>query len=349
MPASAPPSEPPTASDPFVPRLRRFVLLSVLLISILALYLYRGKLTGVEYTDNAKVYAHVTSVQPQVSGYVKLIAVDENQPVKRGDTVIRFYTDHFEAIVAERQARLEVAEAALKQSETRVKQQKALISAAKVDADLAAKNHMRAKKLLELGSGSEREENERFAVMQRSSANLIAANLELTSMRSDELRAHAEMEAAKASLRLAELDVTYSHIWAADDGIIADKNVEVGEWISPGTEIFRIVSDEKWIVANFKETQIANMHSGQRADIRIDAYPDQVFCGEIDSFSPATGAVFSLTPPDNATGNFTKIVQRVPVKILFKDSSPLLSGVKAGLSATVSVKVDNREKCPSST
>lgn len=334
-----------TAPHFFANRLIVFAMLVGVILITLSLFLFWNKITGVEVTDNATVWADVTSVQPQVSGYVKELAVKTNQVVKRGDTVIRLYTDHFEAIAAERLARAKIAEANIARFSKQITLQQENIKAAQADADVARKNFNRAEKLVKSGAGSRQNRDEKLATLQRTEAKLAAGKQQLAVVNAQKAQAEAELEAAKAQHRLAELDIEYSHIWAADDGVISSKDVEVGEWISSGSEIFKIVSHHKWIVANFKETQITHMKVGQRADITLDTYPGETFCGEIESFSPATGAVFSLTPADNATGNFTKIVQRVPVKILFKGDNPDVEKIKAGLSAIVKINVRSDREC----
>jgi membrane fusion protein (multidrug efflux system) len=330
------------------PFLGRFLIfsgiVSVTLVS-LAIFLFWNKISGVESTNNATVFADVTSVQPQVSGYVKVVAVSENQHVRRGDTVVRLYTDHFEAVAAERLARVKTAKASLSRLAEQMKLQQEIIKASQADVVVAQKNYARAEELLKSGAGSQQSRDERLAALQRNQATLAADQQQIAVLRTQEQEQDAGLAAASAAHKLAQLDIDYSHIWAADDGIIADKNVEIGEWLNPGKVIFRIVSNKKWVVANFKETQITHMRPGQRADISLDTYPGIGFCGEIESFSPATGAVFSLAPADNATGNFTKIVQRVPVKIRFKDNNPLLKDIKAGLSAEVLVNIRSNTGC----
>ena len=162
---------------------------------------------------------------------------------------------------------------------------------------------------------------------------------QLTSFESNIAQSLARIKQAQAQVELAQLDVAYTQILAPSDGIIGHRGIQIGQFIRPGLNLAYLVSQNPiWVEANFKETQLTHMKIGQPVKIHVDAYPDSILTGKVDSFSPASGSEYSLLPPENATGNFTKIVRRVPVKIIFDDSVDT-SLLKSGLSVTVKVQV----------
>jgi membrane fusion protein (multidrug efflux system) len=306
-------------------------------------------------TDNAFVRADITRVAPKVQGYVTEVHVNDNQPVKAGDLLISLEAADFLARVAEARAALAQAEADAAQARARIAAQRDTLAearaareAADASADWAGSDAKRMAELADKGWAAKARveqlqaaERTAKAQLQQAEASVTAQRSQLASVEAAAASADAKVEAAKAKLEAAELDLGRTEIRAPVDGVVANKNVIEGQLLSPNQATLAIVtSSEAYVVANFKETQVAQMKPGQCADIHVDAYPSLKVKGKVESLAPATGATFSLVPQDTATGNFTKIVQRVPVRIAL-DKEALSSGLlRSGLAvvATVSTK-----------
>jgi membrane fusion protein (multidrug efflux system) len=306
-------------------------------------------------TDNAFVRADITRVTPKVQGYVTAVHVNDNQAVKAGDLLISLETADFEASVAEARAALAQAEADAAQARARIAAQhdtlaeaRAAREAADASADWADSDARRMAELAEKGWAAKARveqlraaERTARAQLDQAQASVTAQRSQLTSVEAAAASADARVEAAKAKLGAAELDLGRTEIRAPVDGIVANKNVIEGQLLSPNQVALAIVtSSESYVIANFKETQVAQMKPGQCVNIHVDAYPSLKVKGKVESLAPATGATFSLVPQDTATGNFTKIVQRVPVRITL-DKDALSTGLlRSGLAvvATVSTK-----------
>lgn len=310
-----------------------------------------------ESTDDAFVEGVVVPISSEVKGQVTRVLVADNQYVKKGDVLLEVFQEDFSRVVQSRESSLgrlaaekEELRASIKAKTMSLARAKADIDAADNDASLAEKDLKRATDLRKeevisqsqfdraesrAKSMASRREAAR-AAMAETEAALEALNAQLTTQ-------SYRIKEADASEKLAKLDLSRTVVTAPISGRIAKKNVEEGKYVQPGQPLLAIVDDsDLWIVANYKETQIAHMRPGQAVDVTVDAYPGVVFKGHVDSFQPGTGAAFSLLPPQNATGNFVKVVQRVPVKILIDskpDSSrPLWPGLSVYPSVATSEK-----------
>jgi membrane fusion protein, multidrug efflux system len=306
-------------------------------------------------TDNAQIRADITRVTPKVQGYVTKVHVIENQQVKAGDLLISLEAADFEARVAEANAALAQADADAAQARARIAAQRDTLAearAAREAADSAADySSSDAKRLAELAEKgwypkarveqSQAAERTAKAQLEQAQAGVTAQQSQLTSTQAGAQSADAKVLAAKARLEAAQLDLGRTEIRAPVDGAIANKNVIEGQLLSPNQVAMAIVTGtEAYVVANFKETQVAKMVPGQCVHLHVDGAPNLKVTGKVQSLAPATGATFSLVPQDTATGNFTKIVQRVPVRISI-DKAALDSGMmRAGMMvvATVSTK-----------
>jgi len=312
-------------------------------------------------TDNAQVRSDITRVTPRVEGYVTAIHVAENQQVKAGDLLIELEAADFQTRVTQAKAELAQAEADAAQAKARISAQRNTIAearaareAAGATADLSQSDARRLTDLAERGwypkarlEQAEAAERTARAQLDQAQASVTAQQSQLTSIEAGSLSAAAKVEAARAKLAAAELDLSRTKIYAPVSGTVANKVVAEGQLLAPSQVALAIVvSDDKWVVANFKETQLAEMKPGQCASIHVDAFPNAHITGKVDSIAPSTGGTFSLVPQDTATGNYTKIVQRVPVKILIDTSSKggslasdlLRTGMQ--VTATVSTKPD---------
>ncbi len=307
-------------------------------------------------TDNAYMRSDITRVTPKVQGYVTRIHVAENQPVKAGDLLVSLEAADFQARVAQAKAELAQAEADAAQARARIAAQRDTLAearaareAADASADWSSSDARRLAELAEKGwypkakvEQAEAAERTAQAKVEQADAGVTSQRSQLTSTQAAAQSAIAKIEAARAKLAAAELDLGRTEIRAPVDGVVANKVIAEGQLLAPNQAALAIVTPEVWVVANFKETQIAEMKVGQCARIHVDAYPNLHVTGKVQSIAPSTGATFSLVPQDTATGNFTKIVQRVPVKIVL-DPEALGAGLlRSGLqvTATVSTKPD---------
>jgi membrane fusion protein (multidrug efflux system) len=176
-----------------------------------------------------------------------------------------------------------------------------------------------------------------MGALATSQSQLLAAKRQREALNTKDDVYKADIEAKKAAIVVAEVNLAYTRIAAPTDGTVGERHVLAGQLVAPGTQTIDLVQSEVWVQANFKETQLTNMRVGDSADVRIDTFPNRTFHGKVDQLSPASGSQFSLLPPDNATGNFTKVVQRVPVKVVFSPGQPYLDRLRAGFSAVVTV------------
>ncbi len=308
-------------------------------------------------TDNAQLRSDIARVTPKVEGYVKTIHVAENQVVKRGDLLIELEADEFETRLAFAKAELAQAEADAVQARSSIAVQRDNLAEARAaretadaSAELSSSDQKRLAELaakgwypkarLEQADAAKRSAN---AQLTQADASITAQRSQLSSAEAAAISAAAKIEAAQAKVAGAQLELDRTKIHAPMNGVVTKKDVVEGQILSPGRVALSIVSsDDVWVIANFKETQITDMRPGQCVNVHVDALPNLHVTGKIQSLSPSTGATFSLVPQDTATGNFTKIVQRVPVKIVL-DKEALASGLlRSGLqvTATVSTKPD---------
>jgi len=308
-------------------------------------------------TDNAQLRSDIARVTPKIEGYVANILVAENQQVRQGDLLIELVDDEFVLRLAHAKANLAQAQADAAQAHARISVQRDTLAesraareAADATADLSASD---AKRLADLAAKGwypkakldqiEAAKRTANAQLNEADASITAQRSQLTSTQAAAASADAKVEAAKAEVAGAELELGRTKIRAPINGTITKKDVIVGQILSPGRVALSIVSsDDVWVLANYKETQINEMRVGQCVNVHVDAYPDKHFKGHVQSLSPSTGSTFSLVPQDTATGNFTKIVQRVPVKIVLDNEAKASGLLRAGLqvTATVSTKPD---------
>ena len=283
-------------------------------------------------TDDAYVENHMVQVAPRVAGQVIKVYVTDNQQVKAGDLVAEI--DPADYIVKANQASASYERALAAQ-----KVAKANYSAAQISIENAKTDYERYQKLYETGAVSKQQLDMAQTKYESSQANLVNADENVMSPEQNKV-ADADIKVLKALKDKAELDLSYTKIYAPQDGTVSGKRVEVGTYVQTGSPLFAIVPNDVWIVANYKENQVGKMKKGQPVDIKIDAYPNKVFKGKIDSIQRASGAKSSLFPPENAVGSFVKIVQRIPVKIVFDEEiDPEKYNIVPGMSVVPKVKV----------
>ncbi|WP_449234217.1 HlyD family secretion protein [Azospirillum doebereinerae] len=308
-----------------------------------------------ESTDNAYVQSDITVVSPKVSAYVREVRVAENQQVRSGDVLVVLDDRDFRVKVAEAEAAVNTQRAGLGTLDSKLELQRAIIDQAAASLSSAEAEQRRAQqdydrnRSLANDSWTSRQKLEtadadlRKAVAQvaKSRAALAAENDQVGVLRATRIETEARLAESEASLDSARNDLAGTVIRAAVDGVIGNRGVQVGQYARPGVQLLALVPlPDVYVVANFKETQIDRMRPGQTVHIEVDAFPGRKLEGRVESFAPASGSKFSLLPPENATGNFTKIVQRVPVRIALPRDGALAGLLRPGLS--VVAEVDTR-------
>ena len=275
-------------------------------------------------TDDAFIEGHVITVAPRVSGPVLNLNIEDNQEVKKGDFLLEIDPEDYEAKLRETSAKLDEAKASLVNTENQVTRSLSDLEFAQADYD-------RYSKMYAKGIASKQD-------YDASSNKLTAAqsNSKSAQARYDEIT--ASIKRLEAEVKQDELNLSYTKIYASADGRITNRTVEQGNYVQVAQPLFAIVPEKMWIVANFKETQLANMKPGQPVKIKIDTYGGKKFEGKVDSIQRSTGARASLFPPENAVGSYVKIVQRVPVKIVFTEDISKYN-IVPGMSVVPEVKV----------
>jgi membrane fusion protein (multidrug efflux system) len=345
------------------PRRRARLILPVILLAALAgggSYGWHWWTVGrfQETTDDAYLQADKVTVAPRVGGLVATVAVGDNQSVRAGDVLAivddRDYRNALaqaEAEVEKGQAQLSGYQAAVIQQLAQVETSKADVSNAEAALTFAQQEAKRYQDLLSTGSGtSQRAQQTQSDLLQRQAAvtktraALDAAQKQVGTFKALERSARATIAGAEAKVEKAKLDLDYAVIRAPIDGVVGDRSVRPGQYVQPGAALLTVVPMERglYLVANFKETQIGHMLPGQGVTFTVDAFGDHPFRGTVESFAPGTGSQFALLPPENATGNFTKVVQRVPVRIKLADDR-LLPRLRPGLSVEATVETRDDE------
>jgi membrane fusion protein, multidrug efflux system len=307
-------------------------------------------------TDDAYVQSDVSVISPKIEGYIKKVRVSDNQEVAEGAILFVVDDRDFKAKVAQAEAAVATEEATIATYESRLKLQQAMIDQAaatlqstEADQARAQQDYKRYSTLMTSDFASrqrfeqaEADARKAAAALAKSRAALAAEQNQLAVLRSQQHEEETRLQQARANQWLAKNDLDNTVIRAPISGVAGNRAGQVGQYVKPGTQLLSVVPLPRvYVTANFKETQLTRMRPGQLAEVSVDAYPDQTVEGRIESFAPASGAEFSLLPPDNATGNFTKIVQRVPVRIALPANGPLAGLLRPGLSVTVTI--DTRE------
>lgn len=334
---------------------------SPLRIIIIAAVLIAGGIIGYtkiafaithETTDNAQVETQIASVLPRVSGYVKEINVKDYDSVQTGQLVAVIDDDELQVQLLQMEADYKAAEAdilnakaALNNASVSLKVNRGNITLNQVKQEQAKEDYARNLQLFADQAITKKQlDDSRYALevanqqVNNSNSDLSAADSKLSVLRASIQKTEAALEIKKAAIEQQKLKISYSKIYAPQSGKLGKKNVTAGQYVQAGAPLFSIVNDSTyWIVANFKETQIRKFHPGMPVEIALDAYPDVKLTGTIESLSDATGAKFSLLPPDNSSGNFVKVTQRVPVKIAITDLGKHKDVLRAGLSAEITI------------
>lgn len=307
-----------------------------------------------EETNDAQIQAYINPIVSRVNGYVISIRYEENQQVKKGDTLVIIEQSQYtlkkqesEADVINVNAQIRALESSIKTTSQVALVSKEQIAAAKARLIREQQDYERYEKLFNEESATRQQlENVKAALdIALSGYQSATADYKAALSKVDDIKAQrdvllAEIRRRKAQEGNARLDLSYTVITAPYNGKMGRKTIQDGQFIQINQTLAFIVNEDagKWVIANFKETQIRHMHIGEQAEIEADAFPGEVYHGKILSISPATGSSFSVLPPDNSTGNFVKIVQRIPVKILFSDTGASIKHLASGMNAFVRIK-----------
>jgi membrane fusion protein, multidrug efflux system len=326
------------AKQPWRERLREHWILAavgacVLLIALIGGVVYWLQVRHFESTDDAFVAARSFSVAPKVGGYVASVPVTDNQHVKEGDLLARIDDRDYRIAVDQAEAQLAVAEANIASIDAQIDSQhaqidqaRAQLTQAEAQLQFAREEADRARDLVQKGAGTVQRAQQTKSDFEAQQANTsrakaaqIGTELGLKILQAQHKSVEASRQQAQAQLDQARLNLQYTNIVAAQSGRVVKLSGAKGTFVTPAQSLMMFVPDEVWIVANYKETQLADMRPGQPVEIRIDAYPGRKLRGHVDSMQPGSGTAFSLLPAENATGNYVKVVQRVPVKIVVDD------------------------------
>ena len=341
---------PPPARKPR----RRFILAFLVLLIVGAGGLVWWLQTrNFETTDDAFIDVHMARIAPQIAGRVIQVPIDDNQEVKAGDLLAEIDPADYQAKLDQAVANQAAVYGFLSQTKAQVIAALANVEEAQAEIDVAEANSTNAatqfarnQQLAQKKIISQQQLDDSSASTKSNTATLDAAHKKKVSSEaqvkvseSQVLSAEAAVKSADAQVEQAQLNLSYTKIVAPQDGRVTQKNVTVGDYLQTGQSIMVLVPKEVWVTANYKETQLNDIHSGQKVDITIDAYPDHTFQGHVDSIVSGGGAAFSLLPPENATGNYIKIVQRVPVKITFDEVLDEKYHLGPGMSVVPSIHI----------
>ncbi|WP_434576328.1 HlyD family secretion protein [Pseudomonas sp. Z3-6] len=306
-------------------------------------------------TDDAYVHADFTTVAPQVSGTIETVLIEDNQRVEKGDVLATLDDRDFVAAVnaanaqvASARASIASLQAHLSRQQTAIRQAQAAVAADEAALKLASANQARYRNLAHDGSGTVQARQQAEAQLSiqrarrdRSEAGLQAARQQVDVLRADLEKAQAALAHAQATQAIEELKLSYTRITAPIAGTIGQKSVRIGAFVNTGQPLLAIVPlDAVYITANFRETQLARVAMGQAVDITVDALPGESLLGTVQSLGPASGVSYSAIAPHNATGNFTKIVQRLPVRIRIDPDQPAAAKLRVGMSVTPHIRID---------
>jgi len=372
--AAAPPTPPPQNAEPPLPPVqtpppasRRWragefgVRLAVVIVAlgIVVLFVTRWDRwvgdASREVTDDAYIRADITPLSAQVDGYVRHVAVDDFQYVRAGDLLVEIDDADYRARVAQAEADLAAAQAAIDNIKARkaaqhavVAEAEAAITAIQADVTRSKLEADRQRALLATTFATQQRVEQADADAKRFAATLVSKQAELDDQHrqlavldTQELQLRADAKAKQAALDLAKINLGYTRIVAPVTGVVSERGVRDGQYVHAGSQVISVVPlDNVWVIANYKETQLTHVVVGQGAEIRVDTFPGVVIGAKVDSIAPASGSQFSLLPPDNATGNFTKVVQRIPVKLRLKANNPLAGRLRPGMSVTATILTD---------
>ncbi len=365
MPGTVPPvSGRPTAAPPgvrgalarlAVPLFAVIVALGFVAVATLRWDAWVGSAI-IQSTNDAYVRADLTKLSSRVAGEVLTVAVSDFQHVKTGDLLIQIDPADYEAQVAQAEAGVAGAQAALDNLANQIELQYATIAQAEAQQASADAQEIEARQekerqqsLSQTDAGTRQRLEQATAAYAKAQADVHASRAvvaaqhhQLEVLQGTKKQRAADLEAAKAALAAARLKLGYTRITAPFDGVVSERQVQPGDYVNIGSNLINVVPlPNVYVIANYKETQLTRVRSGQRVDIRVDTFPKEKLHGYVERIAPASGSQFALLPPDNASGNFTKVVQRIPVRIAFDKNQPLLERLLPGMSVETRIHTDD--------
>ncbi|MDT7951629.1 MAG: HlyD family secretion protein [Acetobacteraceae bacterium] len=344
------------APKPPVPRWKKLLFWGIGL-AILAALIVGGVLYWLDArqyasTDDSYVEAYISQISPQIDGRVVKLAIDDFQHVKQGQVLLQLDPRDFQVKLDQARAQRAQGAAQLAQATAGLAQQQAAVDQAQANVRIAQADQAQAQSDLARYRSVGAQAVSRQQVDTASATNksglakvdasrqaVLAAEANVEAQKAQIEAARASLAAADVAVANAELQLSYTTITAPRDGQAAKRTVNLGDYVKAGQSLLAVVGDDRWILANYKETQMAGLKVGQRVTMSVDACPDHELTGRVDSFQPGSGSVFSTLPPENATGNFVKVVQRIPVKITIADDDAVRCHLSPGMSVVPSVKV----------
>ena len=343
-------------SSKLIPTAKRTLILMFLVLIIgIGIILWAWKIgpfdSAVESTDNSYIKGKTTVLSSQINGYVKDVLVSDFDHVKKGQVLMHIDATTYDQKVTQAEAGVDQAQNALSNQSQNIAQRKADIVAAEAKVEqaraayqLSKAQQQRYQQLGDTGAASKSEQDKAFAdtqnnlaLLQQAQANVLVAKEALKTAKVAETGLKAQVTNAAAQLDQAQTTKNYSSIIAPMDGQLGEVNPRVGQYVAAGTQLLYLIPQQTWVTANFKETQIANMKIGQKAWFTVDALNHQKFTGHVEQISPAAGSEFSVLKADNATGNFTKVVQRIAVRIAIDPNQTGIENLRPGMSVISSV------------
>ena len=310
-------------------------------------------------TDDAYVQADNSAIAPKISGYITDVVVGDNQTVKTGQVLARIDDRDFKTALDQAKADVAAAQADVEAKQASLDMQQSLISAAQATVDVdranetfAEQNDKRYASLSVNGYAAVQTAQQAAsqiaaarATIDRDTASLAATTKQVDLLKAQLAQARATLAHDQAVQNQAELNLSYTAIVAPLDGVVGNRTLRVGQYVQAGTQLMSVVpTSAAYIIANYKETQLTDVHAGQPVDIEVDMFPGRTYHGHVDSLAPASGQEFALLPPDNATGNFTKVVQRIPVKIVLDADSATSGDLRPGMSVQPSIDIKTADQ-----
>jgi membrane fusion protein (multidrug efflux system) len=328
---------------------------AVIAVAAVGIYGFTGT-DGQQSTNDAYIAADYSNVAPKVAGFISQVLVEDNQQVKAGQLLAVIDDRDFltalassEADVLTAKAQLEQANAVLQRQTSVISQTEATLSASKAEVTFAEQEQARYSHLAGMGAGTvqnaqqARNRIDTARARQNSAvASLAADRKQVDILTAQQHAAQAGLKRAEAAHDQAQLQLSYTRIVAPVDGMVGERAVRIGNYVTPGARLLSIVPlHQVYVVGNFQETQLTRVAEGQAVQIRVDTFPGETLKGHVQSIAPASGVTFAAIKPDNATGNFTKVVQRLPVKIVLDAQQPLLSRLRVGMSVDASIDTES--------
>jgi membrane fusion protein (multidrug efflux system) len=311
---------------------------AVVLIGLIVGYFYSEYRRTHVSTDDAFIEGNIHTIAAKISGTVKEIHVTDNQPVKKGDLLIEIDPADYSARFREASSVVHAEKAKLDEADTRIAAARANLELQRANLKLAGIEKTRSENLYQKEVIPRDRYDRAITAYEVAVAQVKAAEEQLRSAESQKLTQASTIRQKEAAATLAELNYQYTKIYAPADGYVTKKSVQTGNQIQPGQPLMAVVPlEDIWVTANFKETQMENIRPGQAVTIKVDSYPGKAFQGKVDSIMAGTGVTFSLFPPENATGNYVKVVQRIPVKIVFEEGTDKDHILRIGMSVVPTV------------